>query len=73
MGSDAISIDVAFLLAVVIVLRLRRRVQARSRRDEALTVLLVLAFGVLVAPTPFGQAVGDLVRALVGGVNDAGL
>lgn len=68
-----LSIDVAFLLAVVIVLRLRRRTQARSRRDETLTVVLVVAFGVLIAPTPWGQAVGDVVRALVGGVNDAGL
>ncbi|WP_445402996.1 hypothetical protein ACSMX9_15090 [Streptomyces sp. LE64] len=41
-----LTINVAVLLAVVIVLRLRRRTQARSRLDEKLTVIVVLVFGV---------------------------
>ncbi|MFE9115694.1 hypothetical protein ACFYN9_39680 [Streptomyces collinus] len=47
------TINVAVLLAVII-LRLRRRTQARSRFDEKLTVVIVLVFGVLIAPTAFG-------------------
>ncbi|QJS10785.1 hypothetical protein HKX69_15825 [Streptomyces argyrophyllae] len=63
-----LSINVAVLLAVVIIVRLRRRTHARSRFDEKLTVVIVLVFGVLIAPTSFGQgilnAVGQLARSL---------
>ncbi|MCQ4044040.1 hypothetical protein ACFOSC_02690 [Streptantibioticus rubrisoli] len=68
-----LTINVAILLAVIIVVRLRRRTQARSRFDEKLTVVIVLVFGVLVAPTSFGHwilnAVGQLARSVshVGG------
>lgn len=44
-----LTINVAVLLAVIVVLRLRRRTQARSRLDEKFTVVIVLAFGVLIA------------------------
>ncbi|MEV6886041.1 hypothetical protein [Streptomyces sp. NPDC051135] len=67
-----LTINVAVLLAVIIVVRLRRRTQARSRNDEKLTVVIVLVFGVLVAPTAFGQGVLDFVGQLVSGINDAG-
>ena len=50
-----LTINVAVLLAVIIIVRLRRRTQARKRSDEQLTVLIVLVFGVLVAPTAFGR------------------
>ncbi len=56
-----LTINMAVLLAVIIVLRLRRRTQARSRLDEKATVIIVLVFGVLVAPTAFGQGVLDIV------------
>ncbi|MGJ5754332.1 hypothetical protein FB563_2499 [Streptomyces puniciscabiei] len=63
-----LSINVAVLLAVVIIVRLRRPTHARSRFDEKLTVVIVLVFGVLIAPTSFGQgilnAVGQLARSL---------
>ncbi|MFI9254093.1 hypothetical protein [Streptomyces sp. NPDC053069] len=63
-----LSINVAVLLAVVIIVRLRRRTHARSRFDEKLTVVIVLVFGVLIAPTSFGQgilnAVGQFARSL---------
>ncbi|MFE1289320.1 hypothetical protein [Streptomyces sp. NPDC058751] len=63
-----LSINVAVLLAVVIVVRLRRRTEARSQPDEKLTVVIVLVFGVLIAPTSFGQsvfnAVGQLAHSL---------
>ncbi|KAF2774953.1 hypothetical protein STPH1_7140 [Streptomyces sp. OM5714] len=42
-GLCGLTINVAVLLAVIIVVRLRRRTQARSRNDEKLTVLIVLA------------------------------
>lgn len=67
-----LTINVALLLAVIIVLRLRRRTQARSRNDEKLTVAIVLVFGILVAPTVFGQGVIDVVGQLAQGVTQSG-
>ncbi|MDQ0585616.1 hypothetical protein [Streptomyces rishiriensis] len=66
-----LTINVAVLLAVIIVVRLGRRTEARSRNDEKLTVLIVLAFGVVVAPTAFGQGVLDVVGQLATGVSEA--
>ncbi|MFD6936928.1 hypothetical protein ACFWAP_12370 [Streptomyces goshikiensis] len=42
-----LTINVAVLLAVIVAWRLRRRTQARSRFDEKMTVLIVLALGQL--------------------------
>ncbi|MEU0596226.1 hypothetical protein [Streptomyces ardesiacus] len=67
-----LTINVAVLLAVIIIVRLRRRTHARSRNDEKLTVLIVLVFGILVAPTAFGQGVLGFVGQMVSGINDAG-
>ncbi|MBD9726576.1 hypothetical protein PV379_23900 [Streptomyces caniscabiei] len=67
-----LTINVAVLLAVVIVVRLRRRTQARSRFDEKLTVVIVLVFGVLIAPTAFGQGILDVVVQLVEGASRSG-
>ncbi|WP_328843278.1 hypothetical protein [Streptomyces sp. NBC_00258] len=67
-----LTINVAVLLAVIIVVRLRRRVQARKRSDEQLTVVIVLVFGVLVAPTAFGQGIADVVGQLADGITDSG-
>jgi hypothetical protein len=64
-----VTINVAILLAVVIFLRLQRRVVARSRNDERLTVVIVLVFGVLIAPTGFGKWVLDVVGQLVRGLS----
>ncbi|CAM5559518.1 hypothetical protein SPURM210S_03832 [Streptomyces purpurascens] len=66
-----LTINVAVLLAVIIVLRLRRRTEARSRFDEKLTVVIVLVFGVLVAPTAFGQGILDVVVQLVQGMSQS--
>lgn len=71
-GLCVLTINVAVLLAVIIVVRLRRRTQARSRNDEKLTVLIVLVFGILVAPTAFGQGLLDAVGQLASGINDTG-
>jgi hypothetical protein len=67
-----LTINVAVLLAVIIVVRLRRRTQARSRFDEKLTVVIVLVFGVLIAPTAFGQGILDVVVQLVKGASQSG-
>ncbi|MBC9729300.1 MULTISPECIES: hypothetical protein [Streptomyces] len=67
-----LTINVAVLLAVIIVVRLRRRTQARSRFDEKLTVVIVLVFGVLIAPTAFGQGILDVVVQLVEGASQSG-
>ncbi|MEU9210626.1 hypothetical protein AB0D27_22370 [Streptomyces sp. NPDC048415] len=67
-----LTINVAVLLAVIIVFRLGRRTEARSRNDEKLTVLIVLVFGVLVAPTAFGQGILDAVGQLASGISESG-
>ncbi|MFH9970207.1 hypothetical protein ACH4PR_55145 [Streptomyces mirabilis] len=66
-----LTINVAVLLAVIIVVRLRRRTEARKRSDEQLAVLIVLVFGVLVAPTAFGHGVVDVVGQLAEGITQS--
>ncbi|MCM2576810.1 hypothetical protein [Streptomyces meridianus] len=68
-----LSINVAVLLAVIVVVRLRRRTEARSRFDDKLGVVIVLALGVLIAPTPLGQGILDALGELVGGFSRAGI
>ncbi|WP_055524650.1 hypothetical protein [Streptomyces graminilatus] len=67
-----LTINVAVLLAVIVVWRLRRRTEARSRLDEKLTVVIVLALGVLIAPTPAGQGILNVLGQLASGVTQAG-
>ncbi|MFI1416086.1 hypothetical protein ACH4Y0_40180 [Streptomyces sp. NPDC020707] len=67
-----LSINVAVLPAVIIVLRLRRRTQARKRSGERLTALIVLVFGVLVAPTAFGQWIADVAGQFAEGITESG-
>ncbi|MEU0098685.1 hypothetical protein [Streptomyces sp. NPDC006267] len=65
------TINVGVLLAVIVVMRLRRRTQARSRVEERNTALFVLALGIVIAPTPLGQGIFDLIQQLVSGVSQA--
>ncbi|MFE4874863.1 hypothetical protein [Streptomyces sp. NPDC056682] len=67
-----LTINVTLLLAVIVFWRLRRRTQARSRFDEKLTVVIVLALGVLIAPTPAGQGILNILGQLASGVTQAG-
>lgn len=67
-----LTINVAVLLAIIIVILLRRDVVARSRFDQMLTAVIVMAFGILIAPTDFGQAVGDFVGQLARSITRAG-
>ncbi|MFG3309650.1 hypothetical protein [Streptomyces wuyuanensis] len=66
-----VTINVAVLLAVVVFVRLRRRTEARSRFDEKLTVVIVLALGILLAPTAVGEGILNVLGQLVGGVTQA--
>lgn len=63
-----LTINVAVLLAISVILRLRRRTEARSRSDEKFTVVIVPALGVLVAPTPVGQGILSFLGRLASGV-----
>ncbi|MFE7709336.1 hypothetical protein ACFU6I_26860 [Streptomyces sp. NPDC057486] len=67
-----LTINVAVLLAVIVVLRLRRRTEARSRLDEKFTVVIVLALGVLIAPTDLGQGILSVLTQLVQGISQSG-
>ncbi|MFD9517879.1 hypothetical protein [Streptomyces sp. NPDC059979] len=67
-----LTINVAVLLAVIVVLRLRRRTEARSRFDEKMTVVIVLALGIILAPTEVGQGIASFLGQLVSGTSQAG-
>ena len=67
-----VTINVAVLLAIIVVVRLRRRTEARSRVDEKMTVVLCVTLGVLIAPTAFGKSIRDVVTQLVQGLSQAG-
>lgn len=67
-----LTIDLAVLLAVVIVLLWRRRVAPRTRLDTGMTMAVVLVFGVLIAPTAFGQGILDAVGEVAQGVTEVG-
>ncbi|MER5774141.1 hypothetical protein ABT144_07600 [Streptomyces sp. NPDC002039] len=49
----------------------RRRTEARSRFDEKTTVFIVLALGIVLAPTEVGQGIAHYLGQLVGGVSQA--
>ncbi|MFE4515463.1 hypothetical protein ACFRMQ_14875 [Kitasatospora sp. NPDC056783] len=61
------TISATAFVAILIVVRLRRRTEARRRTDEAFTVFTGVVFGVLIAAT----AGGDAIRQLVGIAADA--
>lgn len=65
------TINVAVLLVVVVIWRLRRRTEARSRFDEKMTVVIVLALGVLIAPTPVGEGIVNILGQLASGATQA--
>ncbi|MEV7251933.1 hypothetical protein ACWGH7_11475 [Streptomyces cyaneofuscatus] len=66
-----LTINLGVLLAVIVFFRLRRRTEARSRNDEKLTVVIVLALGVVIAPTPVGQGIGEFLGQLASGITDS--
>ncbi|MGP3987338.1 hypothetical protein [Streptomyces sp. 3N207] len=68
-----LTINVAVLLAFIVVVRLRRRTQARSRFDEKLGVAIVLVLGILIAPTDLGQGILRVTTQLVDSLSRADL
>ncbi|MEU3904070.1 hypothetical protein AB0F20_09650 [Streptomyces goshikiensis] len=66
------TINVGVLLAVIVVMRLRRRTQARSRVEERNTAFIVLALGIVIAPTPLGEGIFNALKQLVSGISQAG-
>ncbi|MGW5801096.1 hypothetical protein [Streptomyces sp. B27] len=66
-----LTINLGVLLAVIVFFRLRRRTEARSRNDEKLTVVIVLALGVVIAPTPVGQGIFEFLGQLASGITDS--
>jgi hypothetical protein len=66
-----LTINLAVLLAVVVFFRLKRRTQARSRVEERNTALIVLVLGILIAPTPVGQGIGDFLKQLAQSVTQS--
>lgn len=66
-----LTINVGVLLAIIVLLRLRRRTESRSRNDEKLTVIIVRALGVVIAPTPLGEGIGDFLGQLASGITDS--
>ncbi|RSO40020.1 hypothetical protein DMH15_16715 [Streptomyces sp. WAC 06725] len=67
-----LTINVAVLLAVIVFLLIRRRVQARSRVDQSVTVALALTLGVLVAQTGFGRWILQVVGSPANGISQIG-
>ena len=61
----------AILAGAGVLLRLRRRTEARSRNGEKLTVFIVIALGVVIAPTLLGEGIDDFVGQLASGVTDS--
>ncbi|WP_327071840.1 hypothetical protein [Kitasatospora sp. NBC_01302] len=59
-----LSVSAAVFLAAIILVRLARRTEARSRGDEKLTAITCVVFGVLIASTPWGQAILRLVGVM---------
>ncbi|MER7766754.1 hypothetical protein [Kitasatospora sp. NPDC096140] len=59
------TISATAFLAILIVIRLRRRTEARTRSDEAFTVFTAVVFGVLIAATAWGHAILRLVGIAV--------
>jgi hypothetical protein len=66
-----LTINVAVLLAFIVILRFRRPVQPRTRNDQAFGIMVILVLGLLLAPTEFGQSMLGEVRQLVAGIAQA--
>ncbi|MFI0156198.1 hypothetical protein [Streptomyces lydicus] len=66
-----LTINVAVLLAIIIVLRWRRPVEPRTRADQMFGITLILILGLLLAPTAFGHSLIGVVQQLVAGIAKA--
>ncbi|MBP0448996.1 MULTISPECIES: hypothetical protein [unclassified Kitasatospora] len=55
------TISASAALAIIILIRLNRRTEARSRADERFMAFLCVVFGVLIAASPWGRTIFRLV------------
>lgn len=66
-----LTINVAVLLAIIVIWRIRRPVEPRTRADQMFGITVILVLGLLLAPTEFGHSVLGAVRQLVEGIAKA--
>lgn len=66
-----LTINVAVLLVVIVIWRIRRPVEPRTRLDQMFGITVILVLGLLLAPTDFGHSVLGAVRQLVEGIAKA--
>ncbi|WP_189856915.1 hypothetical protein [Streptomyces poonensis] len=52
-----LTINLALLLAVILLLLLFRPVKSRNRWDQLVVVIIAVVLGILIAPTDFGRGV----------------
>lgn len=71
-AGQVLTINVAVLLAIIVILRWRRPVQPRTRADQTFGITVILVLGLLLAPTDFGHSILSAVRQLVEGIANAG-
>lgn len=64
-----LTINVAVILAIIIVLLLFRPVKPRKRIDAVILVILSVILGVLIAPTSLGRGIYDLMYQISGGIS----
>ncbi|MGW2544828.1 hypothetical protein ACWC5I_29110 [Kitasatospora sp. NPDC001574] len=57
------TVSATVVLGVIIGIRLMRTTHSRSRVDEKMTALSCITFGVLIAATPLGQGIFNLVAS----------
>ncbi|MFJ6608195.1 hypothetical protein [Streptomyces lydicus] len=63
-----LTINVAVLLVVIVIWRIRRPVEPRTRADQMFGITIILVLGLLLAPTAFGHSVLGAVKQLVEGI-----
>lgn len=56
-----LTVSASVVLGIIIVVRLLRPTQPRTRFDEKMSAVSCIVFGVLIAATPWGQAILQLV------------
>ncbi|MEU6841555.1 hypothetical protein ABZ930_06725 [Streptomyces sp. NPDC046716] len=67
-----ITIDVAVLLGIIAFFLLRRPVAPRKRVDTFFVMLVALVLGVLIAPTPFGEGIANVMNQLSTSISNWG-
>ncbi|POX43242.1 hypothetical protein C3486_01475 [Streptomyces sp. Ru73] len=67
-----LTINVAVLLAIILILLLCRPVKPRKRIDQVVLVILAVILGILIAPTGLGQSIANGMNQLALGISRIG-